>query len=90
MDRHANSKPTFQPGPRQVRSKGPGECREFTDRLLTSLSLAEGQRDRMLFDTTCPGLGVRLTRAGRRNLVVQWTDPATKRKVREPLGTWVT
>jgi integrase len=61
---------------------------KLTDRLLKDLTLAEGQRDRMVFDTTCPGLGVRLTRAGTRTFIVQWTDPATKDKVRDPLGVW--
>ena len=61
---------------------------KLTDRLLNSMALAEGQRDRLVFDTACPGLGVRLTRAATRSFLVQWTDPATKRKVREPLGIW--
>jgi integrase len=41
-----------------------------------------------VFDSACPGLGVRLTVTGRRSFIVQWTDPATKRKVREPIGAW--
>ena len=61
---------------------------KLTDRYLTGLALSDGQRDRLVFDVACPGLGVRLTRAGSRTFIVQWTDPATKRKVREPLGLW--
>jgi integrase len=61
---------------------------KLTDRSLKELALAEGQRDRLVFDTACPGLGVRLTRAGTRTFIAQWMDPATKRKVREPLGVW--
>ena len=61
---------------------------ELTDRLLKELTLADGQRDRLVFDSACPGLGVRLTRARTRTFIVQWTDPATKGKVREPLGVW--
>jgi integrase len=61
---------------------------KLTDRFLTGLELAEGQRDRLVFDTACPGLGVRLTKSGTRTFIAQWTDPATKRKVREPLGVW--
>jgi hypothetical protein len=61
---------------------------KLTDRYLTALKLTEGQRDRLVFDVACPGLGVRLTKAGTRVFIVQWTDPATKRKVREPLGVW--
>ena len=29
-----------------------------------------------------------MTAKGTRTFIAQWTDPATKRKVREPLGTW--
>lgn len=61
---------------------------KFTDRSLKSLALAPGQKDLVRFDDDCPGLGVRLTGKGTRAFLVQWTDPATKRKVREPLGVW--
>jgi cell division protein FtsL len=46
------------------------------------------RKDRLVFDTVSPGLGVRVTAKGTRTFVAQWTDPVTKRKVREPLGTW--
>jgi hypothetical protein len=39
-------------------------------------------------DTLSPGLGVRVTAKGTRTFIVQWTDPVTRRKVREPLGIW--
>ena len=61
---------------------------KMTDRMLAALKLEVGQKDRLLFDAACPGLGVRLTAKGTRVFVVQWTDPATRRKVREPLGVW--
>src|SRR5208282_4620863 len=61
---------------------------KLTDKLLNGLELEPGQKDRLLFDTGCPGLGVRLTAKGSRTFIAQWTDPATKRKVREPLGVW--
>src|SRR5262245_25102047 len=61
---------------------------KLTDRFLAALKIEDGRKDRLVFDTLCPGLGVRLTRRGTRTLLVQWTDPATKRKVREPLGVW--
>jgi integrase len=61
---------------------------KLTDRFLSSLTLKAGQKDRLVFDTVCPGLGVRLTAKGSRMFVVQWTDPATRRKLREPLGVW--
>jgi hypothetical protein len=59
---------------------------KITDRFLAALKVAEGRKDRLVFDTTCPGLGVRVTTKGTRTFIAQWTDPATKRKVREPLG----
>jgi integrase len=52
------------------------------------LAAAPGQRDRMVFDALCPGLGVRVTAKGTKTFLAQWTDPATKRKQREPLGVW--
>src|SRR5271155_4552958 len=61
---------------------------KLTDRFLTALTVDPGRKDRLVFDTACPGLGVRLTAKGTRTFVAQWTDPATKRKVREPLGVW--
>src|ERR1700730_15259108 len=61
---------------------------KLTDRFLAALKVAEGRKDRLVFDTACPGLGVRVTTKGTRTFIAQWTDPATKRKVREPLGVW--
>ena len=42
----------------------------------------------MIFDAACPDLELRATSTGTKVFVVQWTDPATKRKVREKLGVW--
>jgi integrase len=61
---------------------------KFTDRFLAAQKIERGRKDRLIFDTTCPGLGVRVTAKGTRTFIAQWTDPATKRKVREPLGVW--
>jgi integrase len=61
---------------------------KLTEKLISGLKLESGQKDRLLFDSACRGLGVRLTAKGTRAFVVQWTDPATHRKVREPLGVW--
>jgi integrase len=61
---------------------------KFTDRLLAGLKVEDGRKDRLVFDTACPGLGVRVTVKGTRTFIVQWTDRATRRKVREPLGVW--
>jgi integrase len=61
---------------------------KLTDRFLAGLKVENGRKDRLVFDTACPGLGVRLTAKGTRTFIAQWTDPATRRKVREPLGVW--
>jgi integrase len=61
---------------------------KLTDRLLISLQVPEGRKDRLLFDSQCPGLAVRVTTKGTRTFLVQWTDKLTRRKVREPLGVW--
>jgi site-specific recombinase XerD len=60
----------------------------FTDRTLKALRLEPGQKDRLVFDDGCPGLGVRVTAAGSRVFIVQWSDRATRRKHREPIGVW--
>jgi integrase len=61
---------------------------KLTDRFLAALSMDNDRKDRLVFDTVSPGLGVRMTAKGTRTFIVQWTDPVTKRKVREPLGIW--
>ena len=60
----------------------------FTDRTLKSLRVDPGKKDRLLFDTDCPGSGSRVTARGTRSLICQWTDPGTRQKGREPLGVW--
>ena len=61
---------------------------KLTERFLAALSVDKDRKDRLVFDTVSPGLGVRVTAKGTRRFIVQWTDPVTKRKVREPLGIW--
>lgn len=62
---------------------------KLNDKYLSKFKVErEGQKDRMVFDTVCPGLGIRVTSEGTRSFLVQWTDPVTRRKVREPLGVW--
>ena len=61
---------------------------KLTDRLLISLQVPEGRKDRLVFDAQCPGLAVKVTTKGTRTFLVQWTDKLTRRKVREPLGVW--
>jgi integrase len=61
---------------------------KLTDRFLAGLTVEGGRKDRLVFDTACPGLGVRVTVKGTRMFIAQWTDPATRRKVRESIGLW--
>ena len=61
---------------------------KLTDRFLAGLTVEGDRKDRLVFDTACPGLGVRVTAKGTRSFIAQWTDPVTHRKVREPLGVW--
>src|SRR4051794_8786861 len=65
-----------------------GHMPRLTDRLLAGLQVGSGRKDRLVFDTAAPGLGVRVTAKGTKMFVAQWTDRATGRKVREPLGVW--
>jgi integrase len=61
---------------------------KLTDRFLAALRTEDGRKDRLVFDTACPGLGVRVTAKGTRTFIAQWTDPVTRRKIREPIGVW--
>src|SRR3954468_12483373 len=61
---------------------------KLTDRFITTFKPEGTAKDRLAFDTECKGLGVRATAAGSKVFIVQWTDAATGRKVRAPLGAW--
>jgi integrase len=60
----------------------------LSDRAVAALKVERGKKDRLVFDALCPGLGVRVTAKGTRTFVAQWTDPATKQKVREVVGAF--
>ncbi len=61
---------------------------KLTDAFLRTFRPPPGAKDRLAFDTECRGLGVRATAGGSKVFIVQWTDPATGRKQREPLDAW--
>lgn len=61
---------------------------KLTDVFLKKFCPLAGAKDRLAFDTVSQGLGVRATAGGNRVFIVQWTDAATGRKHREPLGVW--
>lgn len=59
-----------------------------SDRFLASFAPIPPAKDRLAFDTDCPGLGVRAGASGKKTFLVQWTDAVTGRKGRQPLDTW--
>ncbi|WP_237213991.1 tyrosine-type recombinase/integrase [Falsiroseomonas oryziterrae] len=61
---------------------------KLTEKFAAGFAPEPGAKDRLAFDTETKGLGLRATASGNKVFLVQWTDPATKRKVREPLGAW--
>jgi hypothetical protein len=42
---------------------------KLTDRFLAALTVEDGRKDRLVFDTACPGLGVRVTAKGTRTFI---------------------
>ena len=42
----------------------------MTDRSLAALKVEPGRKDRLVFDTACPGLGVRVTAKGTRTFLL--------------------
>jgi integrase len=58
----------------------------FTETLIGDLQCPAGQKDKLFFDSDRKGLAVRVTQAGGKVFLVQWTDKATGQKRREGLG----
>lgn len=95
----ARTNPHCGPGARVRTGSAAGAAMpKFTEDFLAGFRPAEGQKDRMAFDTETRGLGVRAFQATearpdgsrvpvvRRAFLCQWTDPTTLKKRREPLG----
>jgi len=61
---------------------------KLTEKFIAAFKPEHGKKDRLAFDSEVKGLGVRASGSGSKAFLVQWTDPATGRKAREPLGTW--
>src|SRR3954470_9688292 len=61
---------------------------KLTDRFIAGFKPEGSAKDRLAFDTECKGLGIRATAAGNKLFLVQWTDSATGRKMRDPIGVW--
>lgn len=81
---------TYPPGPLGVRKWGAGSMPKLTDDFIKTFAPPPGAKDRLVFDTEVKGLGIRATASGSKMFLVQWTDKATGKKVRDPLGAWGT
>lgn len=60
---------------------------KLTEKAIAALACDPGKRDRLVFDDTVPGLGVRVTSGGGRSFLVQYTGPGGVKR-RMPLGRW--
>jgi hypothetical protein len=86
---------THLPGPhgvRKIQSEGPLDQSEGPKHEGPMPKLTDASSPRCPWTRTARtawfSIGVRVTTKGTRTFIVQWTDPVTKRKVREPLGIW--
>lgn len=61
--------------------------RALTDKFLASLSSGVANRTEV-FDGLCPGLSIRVTRAGKKTWTYTYTNPATHKRARLTLGTY--
>ena len=60
---------------------------KLTEKVIAGLSCADGQKDRLVFDDTVQGLGLRISGKGGKNFLVQFRTPiGGKRRI--PLGSW--
>lgn len=60
---------------------------KLTEKIIAGLACTEGQKDRLVFDDIVQGLGLRISRTGRKNFIVQFRNPAGQKR-RLPLGSW--
>lgn len=58
----------------------------LTEEEVAVLSCAPGQKDRLVFDDALPGLALRITAAGRKFFLAQYTIGGQRRRV--PIGQW--
>ena len=56
------------------------------EEIIRNLQVDGYSKDRIIFDSRCKGLAVRVTSNGSKIFLAQWTDPTTKRKVRSRIG----
>jgi integrase len=60
---------------------------KLTEKTIASLACEAGQKDRLVFDDTVRGLGLRISNKGAKNFIVQFRN-ASGGKRRLPLGAW--
>lgn len=59
---------------------------KLTEEAIDTLACEPGQKDRLVFDDTLPGLAVRITAGGRKFFLAQYTVAGQRRRV--PIGRW--
>ena len=59
---------------------------KLTEEGIDALACEPGQKDRLVFDDTLPGLAVRITAAGGKSFLAQYTVAGQRRRV--PIGRW--
>jgi len=59
---------------------------KLTEEAIADLACEPGQKDRLVFDDTLPGLAVRITAAGGKSFLAQYTVAGQRRRV--PIGRW--
>ncbi|HEY0204443.1 MAG TPA: site-specific integrase [Acetobacteraceae bacterium] len=59
---------------------------KLTEEAIEALACEPGQKDRLVFDDTLPGLAVRITAGGRKFFLAQYTVAGQRRRV--PIGRW--
>lgn len=60
---------------------------KLTEKIIASIACDAGQKDRLVFDDTVRGLGLRISNKGAKNFIVQFRN-ASGAKRRLPLGAW--
>lgn len=60
---------------------------KLTEKIISTLACEAGRKDRLVFDDTVRGLGVRISKSGAKSFLVQYRD-ASGCKRRLPLGAW--
>ena len=85
-NRHKMPQADLPRGPQGVRRRCEGASVKLTEEGIEALACEPGQKDRLVFDDTLPGLAVRVTVQGRKFFLAQYTVAGRRRRV--PIGRW--